>query len=200
MALSPTLPLDAWENFYVIVGSSAGALTGLTFIVITLAADTENLARTPAARLAGLRAFITPTAVHFGAALWVAALLSVPGQTRTSLALCLAASGLLGSLYCANVTRWFLETMANYKPFLQDWVWTVVLPLCAYLGLLAAAVLLRAHVPVALYTVAAVSLLLVLLGLHNAWDVVVWITAERHARPSRARGGTGTPSEQPPKE
>lgn len=32
-----TLPaLSAWTNFYVIIGSSAGALTGLTFVVVTL--------------------------------------------------------------------------------------------------------------------------------------------------------------------
>ena len=28
--------LTGWENFYVIVGSSAGALIGLQFVVITL--------------------------------------------------------------------------------------------------------------------------------------------------------------------
>lgn len=32
--------LSGWENFYVIVGSSAGALIGLQFVVITLIADT----------------------------------------------------------------------------------------------------------------------------------------------------------------
>ncbi len=32
-------PLQAWENFYVIVGSSAGALTGLQFVVLTLIAE-----------------------------------------------------------------------------------------------------------------------------------------------------------------
>jgi hypothetical protein len=31
--------LADWESFYVIVGSSAGALTGLMFVVITLVAD-----------------------------------------------------------------------------------------------------------------------------------------------------------------
>lgn len=30
--------LGGWENFYVIVGSSAGALVGLQFVVITLIA------------------------------------------------------------------------------------------------------------------------------------------------------------------
>ncbi len=29
-------PLAGWENFYLIVGSSAGALIGLQFVVITL--------------------------------------------------------------------------------------------------------------------------------------------------------------------
>jgi hypothetical protein len=195
MALSAGLPLAEWENFYVIVGSSAGALTGLTFIVITIAADAANLASTPTARLAGLRAFVTPTAVHFGAALWIAALLSMPGHTRVSLALCLAASGLIGTLYCAAVAHWMLEALSSYKPFIGDWVWSLVLPLCAYLGLLAAAMLLRAHALLALYLVAGVSLLLLLLGLHNAWDVVVWITAERHARSYRARAGGAASSE-----
>jgi hypothetical protein len=32
-------PLAGWQNFYVIVGSSAGALIGLQFVVITLIAD-----------------------------------------------------------------------------------------------------------------------------------------------------------------
>ena len=31
--------LTPWSNFYVIAGSSAGALTGLMFVVITLIAD-----------------------------------------------------------------------------------------------------------------------------------------------------------------
>ncbi len=30
---------NEWENFYVIVGSAAGALIGLEFVVVTLLAD-----------------------------------------------------------------------------------------------------------------------------------------------------------------
>lgn len=33
--------LKAWESFYVIVGSSAGALTGLQFVVIALIAEAQ---------------------------------------------------------------------------------------------------------------------------------------------------------------
>jgi len=35
-------PLKAWEAFYVIVGSSAGALTGLQFVVLTLIGESDN--------------------------------------------------------------------------------------------------------------------------------------------------------------
>ncbi len=57
--------LDGWENFYVIVGSSAGALIGLQFVVITL------IAAKPIARVDALAgdAFATPSVVHFGVVL-----------------------------------------------------------------------------------------------------------------------------------
>jgi len=58
--------LAGWENFYVIVGSSAGALIGLQFVVITLIAEMP-IAQGQAQ--AG-DAFATPTIVHFGAVLW----------------------------------------------------------------------------------------------------------------------------------
>lgn len=66
--------LSGWENFYVIVGSSAGALIGLQFVVITLIAD---IPVGHGAAQAGA-AFATPTIVHFGAVLLLAALLSAP--------------------------------------------------------------------------------------------------------------------------
>jgi hypothetical protein len=63
--------LTEWENFYVIVGSSAGALIGLQFVVITL------IVRRPPLRAAesGV-AFATPTIVHFGVAPFQSAIIS----------------------------------------------------------------------------------------------------------------------------
>jgi hypothetical protein len=197
MPLNAALSLGPWENFYVIVGSSAGALTGLTFIVITIAADLRISA---ASRLVGLRAFTTPTAVHFGAALWLAALMNIPGHTRLSLILCLAASGLIGTAYCGYVGRQMMDERLGYRLVLSDWVWSLLLPLATYLSLSVAAILVRAHLSAALYTVAGVSLLLLLMGVHNAWDVVVWITTERHAKSARAveQGRSEQPSSSDP--
>src|SRR5579863_3232472 len=196
LALAEALPLHGWENVYVIVGSSAAALTGLTFIVITISAEAakaDNIASTPLARLRGLRAFITPIGVHFCAALWVSVVMSVPGQTAPSLAICLGVTGLAGLGYCANVIRWLLRSTAAYRPFLADWIWNAVLPTFAYLCLLAVALLLHGHPLSSLYVVAASAVLLLFVGIHNAWDIVAWITTERHAHKYRQR-----PRDQPP--
>jgi hypothetical protein len=190
--LTAVLPLSGWESFYVIVGSSAAALTGLTFIVITISADRNDRGGGDAAakrRLAGLRAFISPTVAHFTASLWISAALNVPGQTALSLRVCLAVAGIVGAVYCGRVIYWMERTFSDsqYTPFLEDWVWNAILPVLGYLSLLGAAWSLPAHPVPSLYVVGGVALLLLLIGIHNAWDVVAWITTERHARKNRGR-------------
>ena len=175
------LGLNAWENFYVIVGSSAAALTGLTFIVITIAADYRRN-NSPAVRLKGLRAFITPTVVYFGTALWLSALMSVPGQTAASLSVCVGISGLVGLGYCCAVVYWMFGVFSDYKPFLSDWIWNAVLPPAAFALLTVAGAVGTRHTAFSLYAVGGVTVLLLFIGIHNAWDVVAWTTTERHAR------------------
>jgi len=187
-ARAQALPLDGWQNFYVIVGSSAAALTGLTFIVITLVADANSGSQAPATRLLGLRAFITPTTVHFVSALWLSALLTVPGQTVDSLALCLGVTGVVGIVYCARVIHWMFQTRPVYKIFVSDWIWCAALPLLAHLSLLTATLLLAKNPRASLYAVAGTTLLLLFIGIHNAWDVVAWITTGRHAHREQQRG------------
>src|SRR5436309_12981813 len=85
--------LAGWENFYVIVGSSAGGLTGLTFVVIALIRDVQRPTGT------GLRAFLTPTIVHFRGVLALAANPTMPHQPVMSPRGGLAFAGLVGLLY-----------------------------------------------------------------------------------------------------
>jgi hypothetical protein len=183
-------PLTDWQSFYVLVGSSAAALTGLTFIVITIAADNHDIAGSASARLSGLRVFITPTAVHFGSALWLSALMSIPGQTALALEVSLVGTGAAGLIYCAILLRRLFRGLADYKPFASDWMWNAVLPLAAYLALTAMGLLLAHRPATSLYGVGGVVLLLLFIGIHNAWDVVVWMTTERHARRERQRRGS----------
>jgi hypothetical protein len=180
--LTPTLPpLSEWESFYVIIGSSAAALTGLMFVVVTLSAETGRVGER------AMRAFASPTVVHFCAVLLIAAVLSTPGHTVASLSLCLGAIALAGLAYTGWVALQALRQQ-DYKPVLSDWVWHTILPPIAYATLLAAAVLARRHPAAALYLVAAIALLLLFVGLHNAWDSVVWTAL---ARAQSTRGAEG---------
>jgi len=184
---SHALALANWQSFYVLTGSSAAALTGLTFVVITISAERGDVTGSAAARLAGLRVYITPTAVHFAAALWLSALMSIPGQTAGALEVLLTASGLAGLIYCVPLLARMRAGSFGYKPFLSDWIWNAVLPVSAYLALTAAGLILPRQSAPSLYAVSGVVLLLLFIGIHNAWDVVAWMTTERHAHQERHR-------------
>ncbi|HYX23100.1 MAG TPA: hypothetical protein VFC23_03020, partial [Thermoanaerobaculia bacterium] len=64
-------------------------------------------------------------------------------------------------------------------PVLEDWLWHVVFPFIAYATLLMAAVSMRWHPAPALFSVAASSLLLLSIGIHNSWDTVTFIATGR---------------------
>jgi len=174
VAAPGSLPLAEWESFYVIVGSSAAALTGLQFVVVVLSAE----ARVGSAHTT--RAFGTPTVVHFCAVLLVSAVLSAPWHTLSTPSLALGACGLAGLIYGAVVLS-HLRRQTDYVPVIEDWIWYAVLPLVAYAGLVTSATELRAHPVPSLFLAGATALLLLFIGIHNAWDAVTYIA---HGRPS----------------
>lgn len=165
-------PLTAWENFYVIVGSSAAALTGLQFVVIALIADRG---RTSSRR--EIDAFGTPTIVHFGAVLLLAAILTAPWPTLASAGLALGASGAAGVIYVAIVTR-RARRQSGYQPVFEDWLWHAILPLLAYAGIMAAAIFLQRDLAPMLFVIGAAALLLLFIGIHNSWDTVTYIAID----------------------
>src|SRR2546421_9849637 len=116
--------LDGWENFYVIVGSSAGALIGLQFVVMTLLADMP-IAHSDAQ--AG-EAFGTPNVVHFGAVLLLSAVISAPWQGSAVVAVLWGVMGLSGMVYAVVVAR-RMRSQKAYRPVFEDWLVPVLLPL-----------------------------------------------------------------------
>jgi hypothetical protein len=163
--------LQAWENFYVIMGSSAAGLTGLMFVVITLIP--ERRAR-DAATQGSLDAFGSSTLVHFGAALLVSAILSAPwdfvGQAGVGVAIC----GLAGLAYGAVVLR-RMRRQTHYQTVREDWLWYVLAPLAAY-GTLLVGGLFSCRCPKpGLFAIGAATVGLVLLGIRNAWDSIIFI-------------------------
>lgn len=177
-------PLAAWESFYVIVGSSAAALTGLTFVVITLLAD----AGPRSSNASGIATYITPTIFHFCVALLVSALLSAPWHGMGGLSAALGISAVCGFGYTAIVLARARGMTAGYKPVLEDWMWHAVFPFIAYLAVGVSAYLLRSQTVLALFMIGAATLLLLFIGIHNAWDTVTYVTIARIEREAKQGG------------
>jgi hypothetical protein len=160
--------LTEWENFYIIVGPSAGALIGLQFVVITLIAERPP----PRAAEAGA-AFATPSVVHFGVVLLLSAIVSVPWSGIAPVAILWGLIGLYGLVYSVVVTR-RLRMQTSYQPVFEDWLFHVLLPLAAYAALAVAVGTACSQERPALFLVAGAALLLLFIGIHNAWDAVIY--------------------------
>ena len=165
----PSNPISAWESFYVIVGSSGAALTGLQFVVIALTTEVRKRRST-----AQFDAFGTPTVVHFCVALLISAILSAPWGELSSAAVAVGASGVFGLVYSAIVAR-RVSRQTVYALVFEDWLFHTALPFLAYAALLSAALTLVHHTVDALFGIGAASILLLFIGIHNAWDSVTYI-------------------------
>jgi hypothetical protein len=174
----------AWESFYVIIGSSAAALTGLQFVIMTLIADSGR----PGGRKE-VAAFGSPTVVHFCSALVISGVFTAPWPAPASAGRAASLIGLGGLVYTAIVLR-RARSQGGYKPVLEDWVWHTVLPAVAYLVLLVSGLMLADEAGIPPFFVGGAALLLVLIGIHNAWDTVTYITLEQR---TAGPGSTGEP-------
>jgi hypothetical protein len=166
---SQVTALSEWQNFYVIVGSSAGALIGLQFVLIALIA---NMPRIKDQVQAG-GAFATPTVVHFSAVLLLAAGMNAPWRGIVPVAVIWGLMGLIGTIYAITIAR-TMRRQTAYKPELEDWLFHAILPFVAYALLIASAWRLFFDPRTALFGAAAGALLLLIIGIHNAWDAVTY--------------------------
>jgi hypothetical protein len=161
--MSP-LPLEDWRDFYVMIGTASGAIVGASFIVASLASGVKE-------RTVGIRGFISPTTYHLASVLVGSAVLAVPKIDALAVALLLGAGGLGGAIYgCLVIARiWHLNLD------LADWTFYAFLPLIAYAALPAAAIMIAVGIGSPLYVVGAALILLLIVGMRNAWDMASFL-------------------------
>jgi hypothetical protein len=168
---------EGWHEFYFMIGTTAGALIGLLFVVITLTANIE-----PGRAALGLRAYATPTVVHFASVLFVSAIALIPElSTRVagSLLLIPCAGGLT---YAGIVIRRFMGRLPS-PPHWTDPIFYAVLPTLGYLALTAAAVAFIGGSAIARDVLATGALVLLFLGIRDAWDLASWLSTHPTGEP-----------------
>ncbi len=188
--------LASWHDFYLVTGTAAAALTALQFV-------TQSLLGSAAYRSAfgdgdpesGIGAFGTPTVVHFTLALLLSALMCVPWGGPGSLRGSLGVLG-AGALVYSGVVLRRARRQRTYVPVAEDWIWHVALPAVAYAAVLLGALTFGGGAPGPLLAVAAATLLLLCIGIHNSWDTVTYLTVQA-VRSAAARGEPAPHSSRP---
>ncbi len=164
---------QGWENFYLLVGSAAGALVGIMFIVITLTAGYESKRKD-----IGSRVYNTPIVFHFSVILSVSIISAVPElPTRLTTAL-LIISAAFGLAYSLTTTIRMISADWQPLPDLSDKLFYGVLPSLVYLILGVASLLPTA--PFALDIIGASMVAMLLIGIRNAWDLATYLVLHPH--------------------
>lgn len=148
---------------------------GLQFVVMTLVTQAGS-----ANNIRDIRAFGTPTVIHFCSALLISAVMTAPWQSPASPGLCLGALGVAGMAYSVRII-WHARK-ATYQPDLEDRIWYVVVPLLGHVTLLGAAALIWSNVLWSPAMVAADALVFLFLGVRNSWDTVTFIAVQHGKR------------------
>jgi hypothetical protein len=165
--------MSRWHDFYMLTGGAAATLMGLLFVALSFGIGLEVQKRTD-----GINTFVTPTVVHFVEVLVIAAA-SVSPLPPTFVAL------LLGGLVVANTLPGVrrvgrLRSYHAEEPFdWRDWVWYLLLPVAGHLVLLAAAIGMWQADERALLAMAGALVLLLVAGVRNAWDLVLYLLSKR---------------------
>ena len=161
---------ERWDNFYILVGSAAGALIGLLFIVVTL---TAGMDRDQALR--GASRYMTPTVVQLTTVLLIAAVASAPVEPGLQRAV-LAVLALLMMVWAlVNAWRMFFQPVGGQPAHWTDPWFYAVAPAGTYLALAAFAGLGGGSA----FGVGVMAVVILVLGIRNAWDLITWIAPGR---------------------
>ncbi|MBV9271121.1 MAG: hypothetical protein JO165_08505 [Candidatus Eremiobacteraeota bacterium] len=167
-----------WRDFYALVGTAGATLMGLTFVVISLSP------RTIMDREDAVRSSTTPIMAFFTTVVFVAVLMLVPRVAPFLRGLMFVVIALIGLVYMC--------TTGTYQSWRQsdlgydDLLWYVLWPFVAYIALLVGGIEVWRNQGIGMYIGAASVVFFLLIGVRNAWDVVLAV-----ARISAGRDPTG---------
>jgi hypothetical protein len=165
---------EGWDNYFVLLGTAAAGLIGLLFVVITL---TANFERSRALWAAGI--YMTPIAVHFAAVLSISAITMVPRLTPPQVAVLVATLAAAGLAAASRTCFGILGISKSDSPPHWSDLWGYgVGPASVYVAIVGAATAIWLQLAWAVYALAALLLILLLLAIRNAWDLITWMAPQ----------------------
>ena len=157
--------LEKWHECFIVLGAAAGTLIGAMFVVVSIA---SGLVR--GGELTG-RIFVTPTIVHLAFVLMSCAFTLVPSLNRLTFG---ATAGVAGIVFLGYAGRNVFHIGRRRELEWSDRLWYGVAPLLAYLLVIVGAILVLEAAPGAVETLALALALLVISGIRDAWDLILF--------------------------
>lgn len=143
---------------------------GLMFVVVSVG---QRVLGKPEG-LPAIRAFFTPIVAFFATGIVLAMLMLMPATSAPELGVLLGILGIagLGYMFASGAhAAWRQSDLA-----LDDWVWYVALPFLSYLAICGGGLAIGSKIATGFYVVGGASILLLVIGIRNAWDLVVYIS------------------------
>ncbi len=184
-----------WQSFYILVGTSAATMVGLMFVALSVGSRVISPKDLPA-----LRVYVSPTVVHFLYVLATSAVVMFPTLPRALMATVLVVAGLAS---CGRALIG-LPVMRRSHLDIHDWVWYLLVPSVSYLLFVGTGIGLLLRVDQAAGGLAVATLLLLVAGIRNAWDLVIFRVlpegepSRRESRVESPGPGGGAAMPEPP--
>jgi hypothetical protein len=164
--------LEHWHEFYLLLGTAAAALVALLFVAASIGAGLVS-----AERGSNTRTYMSPVVFHFTTVLFVSLIALVPSQTRLSIAVLIAASGLVAGIYSIVI---LIRVLKNRTIDLADRLGYGVTPVIGYAAALFAAALFFIESHRAPDVLAGAVLLLLIVNIRNAWDLTLFFAGKQN--------------------
>ena len=165
--------LHEWHEFYMLLGTAAATLLALLFVAVSL--GTGFLSNKDQR---GTRTFMSPVVIHFTSVFFLSGVCLVPSHGPTFFAVMIAATAVIGVAVSIVISVWVMRT--DLTQYLPDYFAYGLLPVGAYLALLAASFMIYAGMDYALEVLAGGLLVLTIVNVRNAWDLTLSMV-RRHA-------------------
>jgi hypothetical protein len=159
-----------WHEFYALLGTASATLVGLLFVAATVSSGvfTSN-------RRAPLRLFLSASVVHFSGILAICLVVLAPVQTWMHFGLLVLGCGVFGLVYCGVIWRDSVSDGLSAVIDLEDRIWYVLIPVVGYLLEAGTGATLALRLDLGCTALALAVGVLMVAGVHNAWDITIWI-------------------------
>ena len=166
--------IEPWHGFFALLGEASATMVGLLFVAASVSSGVFSIERR-----AALRVFLSASVVHFSSILAACLIVTAPQRSWVVLGLMVLGVGVFGLAYSGVAWRDTARDGLRARIDREDHIWYLLLPVVGYVCECASAIVLALRLDWGCVALALSVGMLMVVAIHNAWDITVWTVARR---------------------